>query len=212
MDLFIRIENGSPVDHPITLENLQLVYPDFDPVNPPENFMPFVKLGVPSCGHFEKYEGVTYVMESNYVTEIHHVRPMNEEEKNDYINAIKIKFLENGGDEDWLFDENTISFVPPIPYPTDGQKYLWEKDSNTWILDTTPEPPKPDLAEEANTIISKIISIEQEVDPRLYQLVSEFSEKRNDDFIIIEPILVQTLRQYQLYFQTEEQKQLENQT
>ena len=196
MDLFIRIENGSPVDHPITLENLQMVYPGFDPANPPENFMPFVKLGVPYRDFFEVYEGVTYIMESNYVTETHHVRPMTSEEKQNYINDLKQQFIENGGDEDWYFDENLLTFVPSVPYPTDGQKYMWDKDNNIWILDNR-EITYPDLSEEANVVINLLTTNNLEINPKLYELINLYCEQRTNKQFEISLDLIEVLRDYQ---------------
>lgn len=32
----------------------------------------------------------------------------------------------------WLWDEEAISYVPPIPYPTDGDPYLWDEETLSW--------------------------------------------------------------------------------
>ena len=76
MELFIRIEDGKPVDHQITLENMLLAYPAFDPSNPPSNFLPFVMNGVPALKNYEVNEGVSYRIEGNYVTDTYNIRPM----------------------------------------------------------------------------------------------------------------------------------------
>jgi len=34
--------------------------------------------------------------------------------------------------DSWLPDRNTISWVPPIPIPDDGESYLWDEDSQSW--------------------------------------------------------------------------------
>ena len=33
----------------------------------------------------------------------------------------------------WVWDENAISFVPPIPLPTDGKPYLWDEESKSFV-------------------------------------------------------------------------------
>lgn len=220
MELFIRIENGSPVDHPITLENLLMVYPDFDPNNPPSNFAPFVMNGVPGIGHFEVYEGVSYRWEANYVTDIHHVRPMTDEEKQNYINKLRQKFLDQGGDEDWIFNENTITFVPPIPYPQDGQRYIWERDSNTWIVDTSPIPIIPLFDETANTVLEEIsnlnIEVPEERMQKLYQLIHDVCEQKPVDSVgdlKIDQELISNLNEVKTYIEElkrTQQSSLEN--
>jgi hypothetical protein len=33
----------------------------------------------------------------------------------------------------WVWDESVVSFVPPIPLPTDGKPYLWDEASKSFI-------------------------------------------------------------------------------
>ena len=45
--------------------------------------------------------------------------------------------------DDWIFDEATCLWVPPIPYPTDGKMYYWEQEpAHAWILSPA-QPPAP---------------------------------------------------------------------
>lgn len=32
----------------------------------------------------------------------------------------------------WVLDSVTAKWVPPVPYPTDGQLYSWDEPSKTW--------------------------------------------------------------------------------
>jgi len=32
----------------------------------------------------------------------------------------------------WLLNEQTCLWNPPIPYPNDGKKYIWDEDTKTW--------------------------------------------------------------------------------
>ncbi len=34
--------------------------------------------------------------------------------------------------EGWVFDEEAMVWVPPVPYPTDGAKYEWNDDNRVW--------------------------------------------------------------------------------
>lgn len=34
----------------------------------------------------------------------------------------------------WTLDENTCQWEAPIPYPTDGEYYVWDEDTVSWVL------------------------------------------------------------------------------
>jgi hypothetical protein len=36
--------------------------------------------------------------------------------------------------ESWLLDEETCIWEPPVPYPTDGERYTWNEETVTWDL------------------------------------------------------------------------------
>lgn len=33
----------------------------------------------------------------------------------------------------WIWNEEAVSWVPPVPAPTDGFPYLWEETTASWI-------------------------------------------------------------------------------
>lgn len=33
----------------------------------------------------------------------------------------------------WTLDEATCTWVPPVPYPTDGNLYRWDEDAGAWV-------------------------------------------------------------------------------
>lgn len=35
--------------------------------------------------------------------------------------------------DNFIWDEPTCSWIPPVPYPTDGYDYYWNLDSNRWV-------------------------------------------------------------------------------
>ena len=35
----------------------------------------------------------------------------------------------------WTLDESTCTWVPPVPYPTDGSLYRWDEDAEAWVND-----------------------------------------------------------------------------
>lgn len=34
---------------------------------------------------------------------------------------------------DFIFDEATCQWIPPVPYPTDGHEYYWDDAAHQWI-------------------------------------------------------------------------------
>lgn len=36
--------------------------------------------------------------------------------------------------DNWVFDEATCWWIPPLPYPDDGKNYYWEQEANSWVL------------------------------------------------------------------------------
>lgn len=34
----------------------------------------------------------------------------------------------------WLLDESTCQWVPPVPYPVDGERYSWDEPTTSWVL------------------------------------------------------------------------------
>jgi len=32
----------------------------------------------------------------------------------------------------WLLDDATVSWVPPVAYPDDDNRYFWDEDTQTW--------------------------------------------------------------------------------
>ena len=35
--------------------------------------------------------------------------------------------------ESWVLNEDTCLWVAPVPYPTDGEAYIWDEDAGDWI-------------------------------------------------------------------------------
>ena len=33
----------------------------------------------------------------------------------------------------WLLNEETCQWIPPIEYPTDGERYIWSEELNNWV-------------------------------------------------------------------------------
>lgn len=80
MELFIRIKDGTPVEHPILGDNLREAL-DIDTDNLPAEFAPFIRLEnniVPAA--YEVVE-VRYEWDGSSVTDVFYTRAMNDEER-----------------------------------------------------------------------------------------------------------------------------------
>ena len=111
MELYIRIVDGQPFEHPIMGDNFRDAFPHIDVNNLPSEFAKFERIESPAYGVFDLYEGVTYEWVDGVVKDVHHVRSMTEQERQAKIDEIKAYFTptENG----WVFDETTCSWIPP---------------------------------------------------------------------------------------------------
>ena len=137
MNLYIRIKNGQPVEHPMMQENFVACFPNININNLPSEFARFIRVEPPTLAVYEVCEGCTYEWEGDYVTDVHHVRDMTQEEKIAKQDAAKALWAENGYTS-WVFNEKTCSFDPPAPYPTDGNPYRWDEETTSWTTPTLP--------------------------------------------------------------------------
>jgi hypothetical protein len=133
MDLYIQIRDGNPINHPILGDNLRQVYPGIDLNNLPNNFAKFERYLRPEYNVYQTYEGVTYEWCGDVVKDVHHVRDLTLDEITEKQNFVKFAWIKTGFNS-WIFNEDTCSFDPPIPYPTDGLHYYWDEDLRNWCL------------------------------------------------------------------------------
>lgn len=126
--LYIRLRDGSPVDHPILASNFVQAFPGVNLAAPGPDFAPFVRVAKPAIRLYEVCEGCTYEWDGDVVTDVWHVRPMTAEEK-----AAKIDELQQYQPyPSWVFDETTGSFEPPMPRP-EGGPYQWDESQLAWV-------------------------------------------------------------------------------
>ena len=144
MKLYIKIENGQPVGHPITAENYKQCFPEHNVDDIPDGYAEFVRVPKPSYGPYECCaEYSTYVWDNNIVKDHWDIRPLTDKEKNQSMEFHKSRWIEIGGTErhpSWIFNEETCSYVPPIPLPSDANTlpqnrfYDWDDESNNWVI------------------------------------------------------------------------------
>lgn len=133
MELFIRVSDGQPVDHPIMGDNFRDAFPHIDVNNLPPEFARFTRVVPPVVSVYEVYEGVTYEFDGSGFTDVHHVRPMTDDEKLVKQNAAKASWVEQKGFPSWVFDEAMCIFKAPVDMPKDGKQYSWDEPNVRWV-------------------------------------------------------------------------------
>ena len=132
MELFIRIKDGAPFEHPILGENFRQAFPDVDTENLPENFARFVRVQAPALGAYEKNQNVSYQLVDGVYTDIFTCEQMTAQEITAKQQAVKDSWTNNNGFVSWTFNEQTCSFEAPTPMPTDSKRYVWNESTLTW--------------------------------------------------------------------------------
>jgi len=144
MELFIRIANGVTVGNPIMGDNFREALPDVDVDNLPPEFARFVRVEIPVLGTYQVFaqEKPTYELVGDVWTDVWHVRDMTAEEKAAKQQPIKDKWNALPNRENysaWTFNEDLLTYEPPVPQPIDDKRYFWQGTTNTWVE----VPPKP---------------------------------------------------------------------
>jgi len=129
MELFIRIKDGQPFEHPIFGDNFRQAFPNVDVNNLPPEFARFERIERPVLGPYEvlSSDQPTYEMVNGVCKDTWHVRPMRAEEKTEKQQAVITGFNSREQAENWsawTFDEATCTMQPPIPRPAPDQTKL----------------------------------------------------------------------------------------
>jgi hypothetical protein len=135
MELYIRIKDGKPFEHPILGDNFRQAFPGIDTDNLPPEFARFVRVAPPTIGLFEVCEECVYELVDGVYTDVHNVRPMTAEEKATRIEQARANLRPN-----WTLNEETLQSSPP-PRPTTGGPWRFDGATNDWVIAT--EPPFP---------------------------------------------------------------------
>lgn len=136
MNLYIQLQNGQPINHPIMEDNLRQAFPEMDINNLPETFARFERIASPGVGVYEVSEGTTYEWVDGIVKDVHHIRAMTLEERTAKQDAAKDEWQQNDGFASWIFNEENCRFEAPSPYPEDGKVYLWDESTTSWVENT----------------------------------------------------------------------------
>lgn len=134
MELFIRIKDGQPFEHPIFGDNFRQAFPDVDVNNLPAEFARFERVQAPALGAYEKNQRAQYERGQDGVyRDVWYCDQMTAEEISAKQQATKDAWAANNGFESWVFDEAACAFKPPVDYPTDGKFYRWDDPTTSWV-------------------------------------------------------------------------------
>jgi hypothetical protein len=133
MELYIRIQNGQPFEHPILGDNFRQAFPDVDTNNLPPEFARFVRVAAPAIGVYEKNQTVSYQLVDGVYTDVFACEQMTAEEIAIKQQAIKDAWAANNGFASWSFNEATCAYEAPTPRPTDGKFYTWDEPTLAWV-------------------------------------------------------------------------------
>jgi hypothetical protein len=147
MALFIKIENGQPVNHPIEENNFKACFPEIDTENLPEGWARFERVEQPELGVYEKNPTSVYAVDENGVwKDSWSVENLTEEEKTAKQNEVKAKWESADlGYTSWAWSEEDCCYVAPVPYPDDGKVYHWQESSQSWVIPEEQNSEEPDV-------------------------------------------------------------------
>ena len=137
MELYIRIKDGKPFEHPIFGDNFRQAFPSIDTNNLPPEFARFVRVAAPTVGVFEVCGECTYELVDGVYTDVHNVRPMTAEEKAAKIEKAKANLRPN-----WTLNEETLQAIaPPRPTVKGAYPYKFDIETNQWLESDVPPFP-----------------------------------------------------------------------
>ena len=135
MNLYIRIENGTAVDHPAFEDNLIGAFGSI-----PDNWAPFTRVEQHDAGltvGVYQTAQCSYTLGSDGVTwqDTWTVRDMTDAERSARQQVEQAVWAAKPNRENfaaWTFDEATCDYVPPTARPADGN-YAWRGTDNSWV-------------------------------------------------------------------------------
>jgi hypothetical protein len=133
MELFIRIKDGQPFEHPIFGDNFRQAFPNVDTNNLPAEFARFVRSVPPPLGPYQKNQTSSYQLVNGVYTDVFTSENMTVEEIAAKHKATKDAWTANNGFASWKFSHVTCSFEAPTPYPNNGKRYIWDEPTTTWV-------------------------------------------------------------------------------
>ena len=110
-EYYIRVKLGKTIEHPISGENLRMLYPNLNPEKLPEGYERFTRLPHPEISVFQKHTHTEYV-KTNYGWTDNHV-----------VVDVGVELPDINLPADKTF---------PMK-PNDGEEYFWADSAGKWI-------------------------------------------------------------------------------
>ena len=132
MNLYIRIKNGEPFEHPIFEDNFRAAFPDVDTDNLPPEFARFERVPRPLLGVYEVYVDQSYQNVGGVYKDVHQTRDMTPEEIAAKQQEVRDTWAAGPNWTSWTFDEETCLYYPPVEKPSDGL-YNWDEATLSWV-------------------------------------------------------------------------------
>jgi hypothetical protein len=144
MKLYIQIKDGKPFQHPIMENNFIEAYSHIDTNNLPPEFAEFKRVPRPILGVYEVFGSMepTYEFVDGFWTDVWDVQEIPAEQKLAKQQKVHDEWLsmpDIANFANWVFDENSCEYKPPIPAPIDGKIYFWQGTTSSWV--ETPQYP-----------------------------------------------------------------------
>jgi hypothetical protein len=132
MELYIRIVDGQPFEHPILGDNFKQAFPEIDVNNLPNNFAKFERIECviqPSVYQVLQHE---YAPNDIGWKDSWSIREMTSEEITNKQNTVKTHWANNSF-QSWIFNETICGFEPPTAKPNDDKRYFWNEEQLAWV-------------------------------------------------------------------------------
>jgi hypothetical protein len=133
MNLYIMLQDGQPINHPMLETNVLMVFPGIDLNALPENLCRFIRVERPILGVYQLFEEpeITYEIKVDGICyDVWHYRDMTAEEKQAKIDTL----IQNKPYPSWTINIENCTYNPPVAMPTDGKLYRWNEDSLNWLI------------------------------------------------------------------------------
>ena len=146
-DLYIQVQDGQTVNHPVLHQNLMDVFGEI-----PAHFEEFIRIPMPNPGTLgvfqkfqETYETPNYQKVDGVWQDTWTVVDMTAEEK-----AAKIAAVQSQPQmfSSWTFNPDTCTWSAPVPLPADSGtgtppiQYMWNEVTKTWAFAPNSAPPE----------------------------------------------------------------------
>ena len=141
MKYFIEVKHNMPVDKPFDQNYLVKHFGNSAIDSLPEGIEEFNFVLAPQLTAYQKDQAVVYERgEDGLFKNVWSCQQMTEEEILEKQNLIKSIWASTNAFASWVFNEQFCCFEAPVVYPNDGNKYVWDEPTTSWVEITAAQP------------------------------------------------------------------------